>query len=143
EYEANMVNDDRFEPSYQNKYLSYTISNYLVSSLPDPLGATAMVLPTGGALVEFSNITGLDALWAGCDIVELWATKDGQPYRRITNSLNGGFENWPAGTYSLILITECGTGSMADFNVLVTARVPIDPESDLRHVGGLRIKRIE
>lgn len=143
EYEANMVNDDRFEPLYQNKYLSYTVNDYLVSSLPDPLGATAMVLPAGGAQVEFSNITGLDALWAGCDIVELWATKDGQPYRKITNFLNGIFEHWPAGTYSLILITECGTGSLANFNVLVTARVPINPGSDMRYVGGLRVKRIE
>ncbi|HEY0651519.1 MAG TPA: hypothetical protein VGD65_00275 [Chryseosolibacter sp.] len=143
QYESNTVNDNRFEPFYEQRLLSYSAANYLVSSLPNPLGATPLILPPGGAQVEFKNIAGLDQLWPGCDVVECWVTRNGQRYRRITNSLNGAFELWPEGTYGLVLQAQCGEGSMTNFNVLVAASVPIDAVSDLRPVGGLRVKKIE
>jgi YD repeat-containing protein len=143
-FESNVVNDDRVEAGFDERYLSYTVNNYLVSELPDPLGATPLVIPEGGARVEFGNISGLDELWSGCDIVECWVTRNNQPFRRLANSLNQGFEFWDAGVYSLSLVVECGMHSIANFNVLVTARIPrAAPGDDRRVVGGLRVVQIE
>lgn len=143
-YESNSVNDSRLEPLYEDRYLSYSVSNYPVLNLPNPLSVTPMVIPPGGAQVEFVNVTGLESTWYLCDISELWVTKNGQRFLQIGNSQQGGFFFWDEGTYSLELDTECGVDAIATFNVMIKAKIPTTPPSDdFRYVGGLRVSRIE
>lgn len=146
-FESNEVSDDRVDPQVEEETLYLGASNYLVRDLPSPYeSATQMVIPEGGALVNFS-VSGLDAqLWQGCDIVDCYVIRDNNittPFRELESFSNGGAEQWPAGTYKLRLVTECGYDAIANFSVTVNATIPIMELLDTRPVGGLRVVQIE
>ena len=145
-YENNTVSDNRVEPDYTEDWTSLSASNSNVSSLPSPYESWPLVIPSQGASITFS-VSGLGSpLWQGCDIVQCQVIKDNNystPYRTIDNGLHGTSEVWPAGTYKLKLVTQCGVGSVANFNVYINAKIATTQSLAIRTVGGLRIKQIE
>lgn len=145
-YENNTVSDNRPEADFTEESILLNASNNTpVNTYPNPFESSTLVIPDGGAFVRF-NISGIDSWpWAGCDIVGLQVIKDNNatPYRTLSNSLDGGTENWPAGTYKLRLVTECGDGVTRGFSASVIAQIITTESLAIRTVGGLRIKQIE
>ena len=146
-YESNTVMDPSIEPETIEKYLGLAPAwaNYPVANFPVPFESTRIDLPNGG-FVEYSIITGFDhPLWQFCDIVQCQIIKDNDdanPFTLITNMAEGLIEFWPPGTYKIKIITECGAGAVANFNVSIIAKAIIE-ETGPRPAGGLRIAQIE
>lgn len=144
-YESNTVSDNRIEPDYTEETIYLGASNHQVADLPAPYESAELVIPSGGATVRF-NVSGLESWpWQGCDVVQCQVIKDNNstPYTILQNSVNGSSASWPAGTYKLKLVTECGNGTMANFSATVTAQILTQQSSAVRIVGGLRIKQTE
>lgn len=144
-YESNTVYDNKVEPQTSEQVLIFGASNQYVSNLPNPYESDELVIPAPGAQVQF-NISGLGYnLWQGCDIVQCLVIKDNNPipFGKLDNAWNGVITNWPGGTYKLKLVNECGSVSLANFNVSIRAEIPVGQKVVTRPVGGLRIKQIE
>ncbi len=144
-YENNTVSDNviEMETTIQQMYLGW---NGNANGMPNPYNSSSnLVLPAGGAEVNF-YVSGLESwLWPGCDIAQCQLIKDGNPtpYMTIQNNLQGTSMILPAGTYTLRLIYECGYGSTANFSVTLEAMIPTPVVQPIRTVGGLRIRQIE
>jgi len=144
-YESNTVSDNYQEAQTTEQVLTFGVSNQSVSRVPNPYESDVLVIPSPGAQVKF-NISGLNsALWQGCDIVQCLVIKDNSstPFTQLSDSRNGTTDFWPAGSYKLRLVYECGVNAIANFNVSVIAQISITQTVDARPVGGLRIKQIE
>lgn len=143
-FESNKISGGIAEPDVVEQILPLSAVNYPVASLPVPYySATTVTVPAAGALVEY-HVTGLNTpIWQGCDIVRLIVLKDGVEFLQLSSLSDGVIEQWPAGTYKLQLITDCGVDAIANFDAYVTAQIPVTTTLETNVVGGLRILQIE
>lgn len=144
-YESNTISDNKVETDFVEDWMFLGATDYNAADLPDPYESTyALVIPAFGAEVTF-NVSGLGSLWQGCDQVECQVIKDNDPtpFTSIGDNFNGVTTRWPAGSYKLRLVADCGYGAKANFSVTVTSRIPISKTIETRPVGGLRILQIE
>ena len=147
-YESNTVSDARIKPQVAttNEMLVFGLNDQVLSNFPHPFESTELVIPSGGAQVQF-QVSGLsDLLWAGCDSRQCLIIKDNNPipFGRLADSWNGVTDTWPAGRYKFRLDSDCGVDARASFQITATAKIPLNMSpASIAAVGGLRIKSLE
>ncbi len=144
-YESNTVSDDRVENQTVEQVINFGAFNQLVSNLPNHYESDELVIPAGGAQVQF-NVSGLsNNLWWGCDMVHCYIIKDNNtiPFGEIDNGWNEMTVMWQAGRYKLKLVNECSVSSIANFSISIRGQIPTVQANGTRPVGGLRIKKME